>query len=100
MTTPAAVSAPILDPAPPQRPKDAESAAREFEAVLIGQMLRSAREAAEDDDTDTAGETMVDLADQQFSRMLASGNGLGIARVITAGLKEAELKTGEQDAHQ
>jgi flagellar protein FlgJ len=95
MTIPA-VSTPVLDTAPAQPPKNAESAAKEFEAVLIGQMLRSAREAAQDDDDDhdAAGETMVDLADQQFARMLAASNGLGIAHVVAAGLKQ-----GEQNAH-
>jgi Rod binding domain-containing protein len=85
----------LLDAAPQSRPKDAEGAAKQFEALLIGQMLRSAREAAQDDDGDSPGQTMVDLADQQFSQLLANNGGMGLAHMITAGLKE-----GEPNAHQ
>jgi len=89
----------VLDAAPPSRPKDAESAAKQFEAMLIGQMLRSTREAAEDDDSDTTAEPMIDLADQQFAQLLADNGGVGIAHTVAAGLKHVEQKQGEQNAH-
>jgi Rod binding domain-containing protein len=57
-------------------------------------MLRSAREAAEDDDTDLAAEPMADFADQQFSRLLANHGGVGLARIVTAGLNQ-----GDSNAH-
>jgi Rod binding domain-containing protein len=95
MTNAIAPATAVLDAAPPSRPKNAESAAKEFEAVLIGQMMRSVREAAEDEDGDSTSEPMIDLADQQFSRMLAGNGGLGLAKTITTGLKQ-----GEQNAHQ
>ena len=95
MTRAIASSTAVLYAAPPSRPKDAEGAAKQFEALLIGQMLRSAREAAPDEDTDAAGQTMVDLADQQFSQLLANSGGMGLAHMIVTGLKQ-----GEQNAHQ
>jgi Rod binding domain-containing protein len=95
MTGAIASSTPVLGAAPQRRPKDAEGAAKQFEGMLIGQMLRSAREAAEDDDDDPDGQPMIDLADQQFSQMLANNGGMGLAHVIVNGLKQ-----GEQNAHQ
>lgn len=63
--------------------------------MLIGQMLRSARESAADDGADAAGEPMIDLADQHFSQLLANNGGMGLASIITEGLKR-----GEQNANQ
>jgi Rod binding domain-containing protein len=95
MTSPIAAATPLIDAAPAGRPKDAAGAAKEFEAMLIGQMLRSARESAADDGADAAGEPMIDLADQHFSQLLANNGGMGLASIITEGLKR-----GEQNANQ
>jgi len=69
-----------------QRFEDAAGAAQQFEALLLGQMLRSAREESADDDDDNASATMYDVADQQFSQLLAQNGGLGLARMIAGGL--------------
>jgi Rod binding domain-containing protein len=72
------------------KPKDAADAAKQFEAMLIAQMLHSAREAAGDDALgggDSAGSTMLDMADQQFSKLLADRGGLGLGSVIAKSLK-------------
>lgn len=63
----------------------AEGAAKQFEALMIGQMLRTARENTED--PDSSGSTMLDLADQQFSQVLANNGGLGLATLVVKGLK-------------
>lgn len=70
------------------KPKKAEDAAKQFEALLISQMLRSVREASKDDDGDSTGETMLDVADQQFSQLLANNGGVGLARMVVSGLKD------------
>ena len=79
--------------APPQaKPAKAEDAAKEFEALLIAQMLRTVREddaeGASGDDGDSAGSTMLDVADQQFSKMLAQNGGLGLAKLVAKGLNQ------------
>ena len=84
MTAP--VSAAILVGPPDPKPKDAAGAAQQFEALLLGQILRSAREESADDDDDNASATMYDVADQQFSQLLAQNGGLGLARMIAGGL--------------
>ncbi len=66
-----------------------ESGAKQFEALLIGQMLKSARESGSGslgDDDDSSGETMLDVADQQFSQVLANNGGFGMARLLVQGL--------------
>lgn len=78
----------VVAPAPELgRPKDAANAAKQFEALMIGQMLRSAREESGDDDKDSTGSTMLDLADQQFAKMLADQGGMGLGTMIAKSLK-------------
>lgn len=69
------------------KPKSPAEAAKQFESLLIAQMLRTARESAAANQEDSTGETMFDMAGQQFAKMLADNGGLGLAKMITAGLK-------------
>lgn len=85
MTTP--IASPLLSIPEQPKPPKAQDAAKQFEALLIGQMLRSVRESEEDDDS--TGATMLDVADQQFAQMLASNGGMGLAKVIAGGLEPA-----------
>ena len=70
-----------------------EEAASEFEALLIGQMLRLARESFES--KDQAGATMFDIADQQLAQMLAKNGGVGLAKLIVNGLKDQPHPVGQ-----
>jgi peptidoglycan hydrolase FlgJ len=92
MASPVTSAAAML-PAPPEpKPKTAEGAAKQFESLLIGEMLRSVREttADDDDENDNTKQTMLDLADQQFAKVLANNGGLGMAKMIVEGLKNAD----------
>lgn len=71
--------------APPQT--KVEGAAKQFEALMIAQMLRTARENTEDGDSSSS--TMLDVADQQFSQVLSNNGGLGLAKLIVKGLNNA-----------
>ena len=53
-------------------------------------MLRSARESihGEEDDSE-ANSSLIDLGEQQFAQVLAANGGLGIAKMVVAGLKHA-----------
>ena len=90
MTQPISAMLPQIEQ--PKPTKTAE-AAKQFEALLIGQMLRSVREASSDEE-DSAGSTMLDVADQQFSQLLANNGGLGLAKMVVSGLEK-----GEENAH-
>lgn len=73
---------------PQNKPTKMEDAAKQFEALLIGQMLRSVRESGAGDDADSSSSTMLDIADQQFSQLLARNGGLGLAHMIVKGLQQ------------
>lgn len=66
-------------------------AARDFEAILIGQMLRSVREndsgwlGTGDDD---AGSTALGLGEEELARAIADGGGFGLAKIIASGLAQ------------
>jgi Rod binding domain-containing protein len=65
-------------------------AATDFEALLLTQMLRSARESIHGEEEDSeANSSLIDLGEQQFAQVLAANGGMGIAKMIVAGLKNA-----------
>jgi len=77
-------------------PAKIHGAAQQFEALLIGQMLKTAREAGGTgwlgtDDGD-AGQSGVEMGEQQFASMLAASGGLGLAKIIEGGLKVESAK--------
>jgi Rod binding domain-containing protein len=82
MTGPVALL-PVLPALPQTQPAQAEDAARQFEALLIGQVLRSAR----GDEGDSSTALMLDVADQEFAKVLAAQGGFGLARLIVKGLE-------------
>ena len=69
----------------PARVKDA---ARQFEALLIGQMLKGMRESeggwmgTGEDESMSSG---MEYAQEMFAQSLAAGGGLGLAKVVAAG---------------
>lgn len=71
-------------------PVNADDAARQFEALLLAQMLRSIRESSGGwlgSGGDSAGNAATELAEQQFARLLADQGGLGLAHLIGVGLR-------------
>jgi len=84
-------AAAILPGATSAEPKNAVEAAKQFEALLIAQMLRSAHESAGgslDGEESTSAGTMFDVAGQQFAQVLANNGGLGLAKMVTQGLEK------------
>jgi Rod binding domain-containing protein len=71
---------------PSDRPQaaDIKGAARQFEALLIGFLLKIARE---DSSEDAAGATAKGYAEEHLARALASTGGLGLANMITTSLE-------------
>jgi Rod binding domain-containing protein len=94
MTTDAlnAVTPASIQAAPPQT--KVEGAAKQFEALMIAQMLRTAREETEDGDSSSS--TMLDMADQQFSQVLANNGGLGLAQLVVKGLNQGQANANQQ----
>ena len=88
-----AISSVVLPAAAPTKadtPEKVRDAAQQFEALLIGQILRSARESGAgwfSDGEDPSGEIATDYAEQQFAAVLAQKGGLGLAGMIAKGLE-------------
>jgi Rod binding domain-containing protein len=62
-----------------------KDAAGKFEALLIQQMLKSARETDSGGwtgETDPAGSAIHDLAEQHLAELLGSQGSLGLARMV------------------
>ncbi len=79
-TPAAALVAPHSDKA-----ADLNRAAHQFEAMFVGQMLRSVRESSEDEDAGANG-TYLEMAEEQFSQALSAKGGLGIATMVVSKL--------------
>ncbi len=77
----------------------AKDAAQQFEALLLGQILRTVSENSGFGQSDSSGECATDFAEQQFAQLLAQRGGLGLARLIAAGLeRKAEHSSAESSA--
>ena len=70
-------------------PAKIQQAATDFEALLLAQMLKSAREASGGGLTGDGGDansTMLELGEQQFAQALASSGGFGLAKMVATGM--------------
>lgn len=90
--TPSLVRSLQIRPTAKDAPARIRQSATDFEALLLAQMLKTARKTGgaeitgDDDDEDGANSTMIELGEQQFAQVLASNGGLGIAKMVVAGL--------------
>lgn len=74
-------------------------AAKDFESLLLGQILKSVHEENGwlDSDNDEAGSAAISLGEEQLARMLSASGGIGFAKVIEKGL-QASTGTGSTSA--
>ena len=71
-------------------PAKIRDAAQQFEALLIGQMMRSVRESGGGwlgSGADPSGDCATEYAEQHFATTLAQQGGLGLADLISKGLR-------------
>ncbi len=84
----------------PDSPEALREVAKEFEGLLIGQLLESIRTASGGwlgEEDSAAGGLMADMGRQQLARALAAGGGLGLADLIVAGLSRGRQSEGPED---
>ena len=77
-------------PAKSQSADKVHDAAQQFEALLMGQILRSARQSGSGwlgGGEDSSAECATDYAEQQFAAVLAQQGGLGLTDLIVKGLE-------------
>ena len=67
----------------PDAPEKVLDAAQQFEAMLLGQILRAAREGG-----GSSSDCALEYAEQQFADVMARNGGLGLARLIVKGLEQ------------
>jgi flagellar protein FlgJ len=74
-------------------------AAQEFEALLVGEMLKSAREAGSDgwlgSGESTGDDSAMDMAESQLANALAGSGGLGLASTIERAMSKSRQNNAE-----
>lgn len=95
----------VLNAESSRQPDKIAEVSKQFEAVMIGQMLKAARESSgggwlgnEDDKDDQTGSLVMEMAEQGFSQAMAARGGLGIAKMVTANLERGRSTTASSDA--
>ncbi len=75
-------------------PEKIKDAATQFEALMIGQLLKAAHDESGDEslggDSDPASASAMDFANDYFARAMATQGGLGLSNMIVAGLAPKE----------
>jgi Rod binding domain-containing protein len=92
----------ITTAAPPQtegapNPRNTREAAERFEALMIGQLIKSARGGGGwlDSGEDQAGSTMMEVAEENLAQVLASQGGMGLANMVVQGLERANDQSSQ-----
>jgi Rod binding domain-containing protein len=69
-----------------ERPGNLKEAAAAFEALFLGQMLKTARESAAGGlgEGDQAGAAMMEIAEEHLAKEMTRNGGVGLARLILA----------------
>ena len=78
---------------PKDDPAKIRESAKQFEALLIGQMLKSMRDSEGGwlgTGGDESSSSAMEYAQESFAQALASRGGLGLAAVVTKGFEKAE----------
>jgi Rod binding domain-containing protein len=73
-----------------RNPDKVHDAAQQFEALLIGQIMRTERQSGSGwlgSGEDSSAECATDYAEQQFAAVLAQQGGLGLATMVAKGLE-------------
>ena len=76
-----------------------KDSARQFEALMIGQMLKSARESGGSwfgGGEDEASSTATGMAEEQLAQTLATSGGLGLTAMVLQGLEKQELNAAQK----
>ena len=82
------------DAAPGSKAAKLKAASEQFESLLIGEMLKSVREASDEgwlgSGSDSASESAFGIAESQFAQAIASHGGFGLAKTIQHSMEKAD----------
>lgn len=96
----AAAAQPYQQAQADQQEKKTVNAAKDFEALLIAQMLKSMRSkksgwmGSSDESDEDSNDAILSLGEQQIAQALSAGGGLGLAKTIEAGLMKGIPSSG------
>jgi flagellar protein FlgJ len=79
-------------PRPKDDPAKVKDAARQFEALLLGQMMKSMHDADSGwlgTGDDQSASSAMEYGQEMFAQSLASSGGLGLATLVAKGLQKA-----------
>jgi Rod binding domain-containing protein len=82
-------AAAAVTPTPKDDPAKVKDAARQFESLLISQMMKSMRDSEGGwmgTDEDDASSSAMEYAQEMFAQSLSAGGGLGLANLVAKGL--------------
>jgi Rod binding domain-containing protein len=86
-----------------QKPASIKEAAEAFEALLVGQLLKSAREARGSqglDGEDSSSNPLMELSDEQMAHQISKGGGCGLAKAIMDQMEQPlSADTTDQKRH-
>src|SRR3954451_22039978 len=84
------------------KPGKIHDAAQQFEALMIGQMLKSARESSSSlDGEEGAGQdSAMEMAEAQFASVLAKSGGLGLSPMVEQNASGEDGRSKETDTPQ
>ena len=79
------------------KPSKLHDAAQQFEALLIGEMMKSVHESSSSgwlgsDDGEGGGNQAMEMAESQFANALAAHGGLGLARMVVGSVGQQSKK--------
>ncbi|HYW44175.1 MAG TPA: rod-binding protein [Bryobacteraceae bacterium] len=79
----------IAGPAQANDPAKIRDAAQQFEALLLGQILRSARESGDGGwlGSGSSSDGLTEFAEQHLASIMSQQGGLGLSTLITQGLE-------------
>jgi Rod binding domain-containing protein len=72
----------------------AANAGRQFESLLIAQMLKTMRESESGwlgTGEDSASDSAMAMAEEHFASAISAAGGLGLAKIVNSGLKAPDL---------
>ena len=80
---------PVGSAPPKDDPAKIADAARQFESLLLGQIMKSMRDSEGGwmgTDEDDASSSAMEYAQEMFAQSLSAGGGLGLAKLVAKGL--------------
>jgi peptidoglycan hydrolase FlgJ len=90
-----AAGSPLTSSAPADTPEKIKNAAKQFEALLIGQMMKSMHDSeggwlgTGDDDSSSSA---MEYGQEIFAQAMAQNGGLGLSDLIASGLEKQSAK--------